>query len=273
MDKNMGLCRICGENLQPLFKQLVLNQYWVSYARCDRCEALQTEDPYWLNEAYEKQGISALDTGIVQRNLRMAAQTARLIDQWLPQAERFLDFGGGTGLFVRLMRDRGFAFYRCDRYTENLFAHGFDLSDLPETAQFDLITSFEVLEHLVNPLETLGSLLQKGNTILFSTDLQPAVEQLSTWPYLFPLSGQHITFYTPKTLEFMAEQLHCKVCTNGRDLHVLTRQNFSQRRLRSLLTKPLWQRGLNWLGHRLRTRPSLVDQDLRAVVKGLERGA
>ncbi len=50
-------------------------------------------------------------------------------------------------MFVRLMRDNGFDFYRSDRQCENLFAKGFEAS-LDVSPSYELLTAFEVFEHL-----------------------------------------------------------------------------------------------------------------------------
>ena len=61
--------------------------------------------------------------------------------------EKFLDYGGGSGLFVRLMREKGFNFYYYYKYSLNIFAKGFEV-DLKNNFSFEVITVFEVFEHL-----------------------------------------------------------------------------------------------------------------------------
>ena len=71
---------------------------------------IQTEKPYWLAEAYTD-ALVAADVGVMQRNLQTSAVTSAVISLLFPAAKTFLDFGGGHGTFVRLMRDRGFNFF------------------------------------------------------------------------------------------------------------------------------------------------------------------
>ena len=44
-------------------------------------------------------------------------------------AGRFIDYGAGTGLLVRAMRDSGCDFRTFDRYAKNVFARGFEAAD------------------------------------------------------------------------------------------------------------------------------------------------
>ncbi|MGD1699641.1 methyltransferase domain-containing protein [Dapis sp. BLCC M229] len=72
-----------------------------------------------------------------------------IIDQLFNPEGKFLDFGGGYGLFTRLMRDIKYKFYWQDKYCKNLFAQ--NLKAIPEQ-KYELVTAFEVLEYLVNPI-------------------------------------------------------------------------------------------------------------------------
>jgi hypothetical protein len=44
----------------------------------------------------------------------MSKVVPELIDYAFPDATTFVDFGGGYGLFARLMRDAGYEFYHLD---------------------------------------------------------------------------------------------------------------------------------------------------------------
>ena len=44
-------CNICGNSSAFLFEAEVLNKYDAKYFKCQNCGFIQTENPYWLNEA------------------------------------------------------------------------------------------------------------------------------------------------------------------------------------------------------------------------------
>src|SRR5215831_18976233 len=64
-------CPICGCPRQARFRALLLKRHDVQYFFCERCGLLQTEEPYWLSDAYASV-IADADTGLVSRNLTIA---------------------------------------------------------------------------------------------------------------------------------------------------------------------------------------------------------
>lgn len=220
----METCKICGSPSSLFSKKRVLNTYDAEYYRCGKCGFIQVKDPHWLHEAYED-AISPLDTGLVSRNLNLSKVTRDTLAKHFDPHKRFVDYGGGYGLFVRLMRDSGFDFYRQDPYCQNLFAQHFDITDLKDGATFELLTAFELFEHLEDPVTEVGRMLTLSDSILFSTELQPKSETaLKDWWYFVPETGQHISFYTKGSLAVLAKKYDVNFYTNERNIHLLTRK-------------------------------------------------
>lgn len=223
MRKSTEQCKICGSISEFVFKKTILLQYEVQYFKCSNCGFVQTEKPYWLMEAYQY-SLSPLDTGLISRPIAFALVTDNLIMRYFNPNDKFLDYGGANGVFVRLMRDRGFQFYRQDKYNVNLYAQNFDLHDLPENERtFSLITCFEVLEHIENPLIALAEMFSMSDNVFCSTRLQTLsnIDELQEWDYLGELHGQHICFYTKKSMEIIASKFGCYYYSNV-DLHLFT---------------------------------------------------
>lgn len=220
-------CKICNTKVDILFKKLVLNKYDVAYYQCPRCHFVQTENPYWLQEAYSD-AISELDTGILKRNIIDATKTSIFIRKNFSQSEKiFLDYGAGIGTFVRLMRDLGHPFWGFDKYSKYSIASFFALDDseaFGEGKKFTVISAFEVFEHLVNPLEEIGKLFQLTDTLIFSTNLIPKGKDLSSWWYLSTESGQHVSFYSLKAFYQLADYFDCYYYTNQKNFHVLSKK-------------------------------------------------
>jgi hypothetical protein len=212
-------CRICASTADPFGQAVILAKFKVQYFRCPVCCFVQTEEPFWLNEAYSV-AIASLDVGIMNRNLHNADLTAAMISLLFPSSSRYLDFAGGHGTLVRMMRDRGFDFRWCDRFAENKFARGFEHV---EGQQYDLVTAYEVLEHFAHPSEEFESLLGFGKNLLVSTlPLPEPPPEPPNWWYYAVSTGQHVGFYSRRTLSWLAGRFGLKLLTHG-EHHLFSR--------------------------------------------------
>ena len=214
-------CQICNRPSVFFANALLLKKYKIKYYRCDNCGFVQTEDPYWLEEAYS-QAIIRSDVGLVDRNLRLAKISKIIISAFFNPNAKFIDYGGGYGLYVRLMRDAGFDFFRYDKYCVNLFAQDFE-ADVNGQFQYELLTAFEIFEHLANPCEEIYKILSFSKSMLFTTELLPSVcPKPDEWWYYGLGHGQHISFYTLKSLSILAKKVGLSLYSDGRSLHLLT---------------------------------------------------
>jgi len=82
----------------------LLKKYTVKYFQCSLCGYAQTEEPYWLKEAYDSP-INDSYTGMMMGNLWHGNMTTTLI---FNKKGLFLDYDGGYRVFVRLVGDIGF---------------------------------------------------------------------------------------------------------------------------------------------------------------------
>jgi hypothetical protein len=161
-------CKICNKGVEKCFNHKVLNKYNVDYFYCESCIFIQTEEPYWLEEAYATP-IGAIDTGIVKRNFLLAHRTTAILYFLFNKNGNYLDYAGGNGMLVRMMRDFGFDFYWQDKFSSNIFAGGFDYHN--DLGKINLITCFEAFEHFSDPVREIEKLLDISNNILLSTEL------------------------------------------------------------------------------------------------------
>lgn len=222
-------CHICANESLKIFDALILNKYRTDYFQCTNCGFIQTEKPTWLNEAYVS-AITSIDVGLVYRNLGFSNIIPSILDIFSTEDDSYLDYGGGYGLFVRIMRDKGYDFYLQDVFAENLFAKYFELKDYNKKAKFAALTAFEVFEHLENPVDELKKMFELSDTLIFSTELQPVstYSSVSDWWYFVPETGQHLSFYSTRSLEILSEQCECNFYTNKYDLHILTKLDLKQ---------------------------------------------
>ena len=216
---------VSGELMEMAFSEVVLGKYDVQYYYSENSGLLKTQTPFWLNEAYEE-AISDKDIGLVRRNIRNANILELIISCLSIDKNKFLDLAGGYGLLTRLMRDKGYDCYTTDKYCQNIFAKTFEPT---EDFKVDVLFAFEVLEHIDEPLNFLSEMFDKygTRTIVFSTlTFEKNIPSKDWWYYAFD-TGQHITFYQPRTLALMAERLGCNYYMLDSEFHVFTDKKLS----------------------------------------------
>jgi len=219
-------CKICKSKIQKIFDAKIMNKYKIDYFYCQNCGFLQTEEPYWLDEAY-KDPITVTDTGYMQRNIYLSKITTILLLMFFDYKKKFLDYAGGYGVFVRLMRDIGFDFYWYDKYTQNLFARGFEYDESMKGG-IEAITCFEAFEHFVNPIEEIENMLSISKNIIFTTELLPnPIPKPQEWWYYTLESGQHISFYSKRTMKYLGRKYNLNY-VNYRNIHLLTEKKVNE---------------------------------------------
>ena len=218
----MMKCCVCGNETLKFFSAELMKKYQVDYHLCPNCNYLQLQDLSHLQEAYET-SINKTDVGLLARNYRFTEQLAPFFYFSGKLNGRFLDYGGGYGVFTRLMRDIGFDFYSNDPYTENIFSQKFS-SELQ--GDFSAITALEVFEHLSNPMDVISLLLEHTDLIAIGTNLLESCikKDFCNWSYLGLDHGQHIGFFSIHTMEFIAKKFNLHYYSDGKYLTLLSKK-------------------------------------------------
>lgn len=139
-----------------------------------------------------------------------------------PAALRLLDVGCSSGSVLKVARDLGFAVKGVEPAAQAAAAacsSGFDvfpgvLQDAHyEDGQFDLVTLFEVIEHLRNPKELLleiRRILRPGGLLVLSTgnvDSWTRACQKERWQFfdIYKLGG-HVSFFSLASMRHIARE-------------------------------------------------------------------
>lgn len=259
------ICPICGSTGKQIFQGEIMQKYKVQYYQCSLCGFLYTEKPYWIKEAYED-SITNVDTGIMQRTVDNVLVANILIQNFFDKAAKFLDYGGGYGIFTRMMRDLGYNWLWYDKYSENLVARGFEYE---ENDKIELISAFELFEHFENPIEELKHLFSISKSILFSTliyddDLQ--YKSFEEWWYYVPETGQHISFYSKRTLEYIANKFNVNYYMLNDGMHLFTGNRINPIKLK-MMTASKIGRKMQYHKYNEQRKNGLAYNDMQAILE------
>jgi len=195
----------------------------------------------------------------MQRNLDNRELTSAVLNLLFPHVTNAVDYGAGHGVFVRLMRDRGFDFRWFDRYASNDYARGFEYV---AGSKVDFLTAFEVLEHLTDPISDLAQLMDLSDNVFVSTCIVPQPPPgLLDWWYYAPTTGQHVGFYTRHALQIIAERFGRILYTHG-EYHLFSKEPLSNTRFQ-MATSLRMARLINLLDR----RTGLTESDHRQLTR------
>jgi 2-polyprenyl-3-methyl-5-hydroxy-6-metoxy-1,4-benzoquinol methylase len=139
-----------------------------------------------------------------------------LLDQFetYRKTNRILDIGCGKGYFLEEAKKRGwdvfgneisaFAISKCSEKNIKMSEGALNANSYP-AEYFDVITSFEVIEHINNPqseIATINKILRKGGLVYLTTpNFNSMLRYYLKSKYNIITYPEHLTYYTPKTIE------------------------------------------------------------------------
>jgi len=209
-------CLICnGKNLREL-----KNYKKHNLVKCDHCSFIFASDipteetlaNYYSKYSYESAQFLSPST-IQSYN--------ELLDEFekYRKTNRILDVGCGAGFFLEQSKKRGWEVHGTE-YSDSAIQlckrNKIDVKEgqlNPENydrIEFDVVTSFEVIEHINNPIEETGNIfgiLRKGGLFYCTTPNFNSIErQCLKDKYNIISYPEHLSYYTPKSLGFLLTQ-------------------------------------------------------------------
>lgn len=157
--------------------------------------------------------------------------TLRRYDELLDKLERFrntgriIDVGCGSGLFIQRAIQRGWdaqgteypgpALNLCRARNLPVIEGPFVPSNYPP-GHFDVVCSFEVIEHVIDPRAELSRMLEvlrPGGAFYVTTPnfnclarrLQPGTWNIANYP-------EHLAYFTPRTLDMLLKGMGLRKC-------------------------------------------------------------
>ena len=207
MDSFFSGCILCGAACAPL------KGYEAHFlVRCKKCKLVFASRIPSLDELLACYAEYPRDNSISPITLKRCNQ---LLDHFeaFRKTNKIIDVGAGDGWFLHEAMKRGWEAYGTefeDRAVENCRSKGIRmqkgvLDPIHYTpGEFDIVTSFEVVEHISNPREEFAyfnRILRPGGLVYVTTPNFNSVSRdllKSNWDVVhYP---EHLTYYTPSTL-------------------------------------------------------------------------
>ena len=154
---------------------------------------------------------------------------------YLPKASSLLDVGSYYGVFLDVARRYGYSVAGVEpskaasdfaRKTYNLNIHTGTLADFPDTnARYDVITSWDVMEHFFSPMAELARIsghINKGGIFTFCTlnwDNWYARLMGEKWPWMMDM---HLYYFDDKIIEEMLRRNGFKLTFADTYCHIIT---------------------------------------------------
>ena len=188
-----------------------------------------------------------------------------------PNGRRLLDVGCYTGIFVEIAARHGWEAWGVEPScwaVEYAHAQGLhvvqgtlETTDLPE-AHFDLVTMWDVIEHVIDPRETLQQahrlLKPDGLLVVHTIDIDSIFARLmgAHWPWLMEM---HLYYFSRRTLRAILEKCGYQVLSDRPQGRYL-RLGYLMSRVSALM--PAIGRPVEWLVTRLGLRGLAVPVNL-----------
>lgn len=217
----------------------MLSEQEFSLARCNGCSMVfhqRVLTPEWLDVLYsqwiddsqidgfraEKSSGSGEEAKIEEgkQMVKHVLRLQKLLDETISGSVRLLDYGCGDGKFLQCAALFGFEAHGVDFSTSRVIrAERAAITIVRDLKEFDAntpgrvhaVTLFQVLEHIVEPvqvLKQLASRLVEGGIIVVEVPDCSGITQpknFEEFHKVHPL--EHINAFTPKTLKQMCERL------------------------------------------------------------------
>jgi len=232
-------CPCCGSNNY----NFELEKDHLKIVRCVECDSVFV-NPVFNEDHYKKTYQSDEYQNIVKdlgeeshiyRVNRFGKERINIMSSYVLKDEKikYLDIGCSTGFVVEEAQNRGWDAYGIDLNPSaiefgkkrGLTLNNISLKELNQDDVFDVVSLFDVLEHVVNPKEILEQALmhlkEDGIIFIYVPNYDSASRILMGKEAHFIWPTHHLTYFNPKTITFLLESLGMKIellTTEGLDI-------------------------------------------------------
>ncbi|MEK9628269.1 MAG: class I SAM-dependent methyltransferase [Nitrospinota bacterium] len=213
-------CPLCSKSAQFFLKGE--NR---EYHLCNQCGLIFVPPQFHISPDSEKARYQEHENSLDNKGyVDMFMEKVDLIKKHCPPLKTALDFGCGYEPVLKTLLER--EGLQTDIYDPYFFP------EFPGNKTYDLVVSTETFEHLKNPsqdIQLAGNCVAPSGFLAIMTrfyplaDGKPCEKIFSDWYY--KRDPTHITFYTSKSFEWIAEQWGFKIIFNNQFDFVLLQKS------------------------------------------------
>jgi len=224
-NENSTKCLICGSDSLHFFNATAFDSAStapVSIRECKNCyfawqfprgrTSEQSAD--WYKKAYADHNHANSDYFDEERKREISQLEVDYIASLPIENRSLLDIGAGAGIFAALAAENGWNVTAVDpaisgsRFEDNAAVRAIKgtLDDIPNGQLFDLITLWDVIEHVETPLELIKSTrnyLKKGGWLVIETGNYKSADRVMEgkehWMYQF----DHRWYFSPDSMQYL----------------------------------------------------------------------
>lgn len=247
--QSIDACQICLSRKSTTLLTKKRNHFISTWVRCSNCESAHI-DPYpslaelesYYETDYTRMDFANSSDSQVNRSLRFSdSYLETVFDEYqltmeqlnidlndLSQDREILDFGCANGIFLRFLISRGVSkqnLYGCDisgQMLEEAASHSSNLFHTKEIAnyqdKFDLVTLWDVLEHIINPKEYIDSIaksLKPQGRLLIQTPNYGVLAEKFGEDFAHYLVLEHINLFSRKAAVELIESAGFRLMSEG----------------------------------------------------------
>lgn len=220
-------CPICGYNNYTK----LLMKYNIEIRKCLNCFSSynnffprDSKDLY-MDPAYINIAKNSYEKNKNYRKKRFGSERLNIINQSIGHnlPKTILDIGCGTGWFLEYVRDAGWDIFGQEfaddlvrKTSEDLNISVYkNIDDIPSEKKFSVITLFDLIEHVKNPLELINILKDKLNKNGIILGYTPNIDS-----YAFSIMKEnsnmitpadHLLYFNKESIEFIANKCGMKL--------------------------------------------------------------
>lgn len=222
-------CPLCKSQKKTYqFSKLGFNLF-----ECDDCKtAFFDRIPKVANDVYSSEAATQIaKTAYLSnkdyRRIRFAKERVAMLERYSgkPVSQtKILDVGCGTGWFLEYAQEQGATCYGVELGTDlasytaeylGITVWNCDLTELDTTERFDVITMFDLIEHVEDPIQLINSaqklLTTEGVIIVFTPHYDSVAIQIAKEHSNLVAPAEHLSYFTKQSVLKLAEMCNMQI--------------------------------------------------------------